>query len=271
MPFDVDRQYACIFPIDRRDCSDTVNHALDCDCPASPTASIPAGGLPPVCDPADQTKQIYAKVYPTPRELLLAKKMSQQKGGKQNQGIAASLCPIHTSEHGDGDPLYGYRPAVSAIVERLKNALAAQCLPTALTADASGKVPCLILEALPPGSTCDASKGLSPADTKQGAAYLANLDATSGDGDGGSDFAGWTVCQVSELVGSDLDSNGSCTSSSAAGWCYVTGAAAGTCAQAIKFSDKGSPQTGARVSLQCIQQTGDTSGGSASADGGDGG
>ena len=95
--------------------------------------------------------------------------------------------------------------------------------------------------------------------------------ATSGDGDGGSDFAGWTVCQVSELVGSDLDSNGSCTSSSAAGWCYVTGAAAGTCAQAIKFSDKGSPQTGARVSLQCIQQTGDTSGGSASADGGDGG
>ncbi|MEO8796794.1 MAG: hypothetical protein ABI551_02825, partial [Polyangiaceae bacterium] len=141
-----------------------------------------------------------------------------------------------------------------------KNALAAQCLPTPLTPDADGNVPCLILEALPPGATCDAKSGLSPADPKQAASYLATLQKNAGGGDAGSDLAGYTVCRVGQLLGDDLDSTGGCSKSAKAGWCYVTGANAGSCAQAIKFSSSGAPATGARVSLQCIQQTGDTSG-----------
>jgi len=40
-----------------------------------------------------------------------------------NEGVISSLCPIHTVEGEAGDPLYGYRPAMSAIVDRLKRSL----------------------------------------------------------------------------------------------------------------------------------------------------
>jgi hypothetical protein len=41
-----------------------------------------------------------------------------------NQGVVSSLCPIHTSDNASGDdPLYGYRPAVNALIDRMKAAL----------------------------------------------------------------------------------------------------------------------------------------------------
>lgn len=262
MPFNVDREYACIFKLDTpRDCSNDANLSA-CDCPKDGTQAqtLPAGSIPPVCDSTDPTKQIAAKVYPTPRELLLAKKMG-------DQGIAASLCPIHVTEQGAGDPLYGYRPAVAAIVERLKNALAAQCLPQPLTADATGNVPCLILEALPPGAGTCAANGLNDADPKAAAGYQDQLNQQSGGGDGGASTT-FTICEVPQLVGGDL-SNGTCVDNNKPGWCYVTGTAAGGgCAQAVKFSAGGNPKGGARVALQCIQQTGGDTGGSSSPDGG---
>jgi hypothetical protein len=252
MPFPVDREYACIFPLTTaRDCTQSANSQA-CDCPADATkaAGLPAGAIPPVCDATNPTSQVAAKVYPTPRELLLAHKMG-------DQGIAASLCPIDVTEKTPGDPLYGYRPAVAAIVSRLKNALASACLPQALTPDANGNVPCLILEALPPGTPggC-ATQGLEDADPKQAAVYQASLNAESGSGDGGAATV-YTICQVPQLIGATDDPGGTCVGTDKAGWCYVTGAnAGGGCAQAIKFSQKGNPTNGARVTLQCIQQTG---------------
>src|SRR5262249_31275842 len=63
------------------------------------------------------------------------------------------------------------------------------------------------------------------------------------------------VCRVKQLVDPTvLDANGSCENSTAAGWCYATGAAAGRCSQEILFSPSGNPQVGAQVSLQCIEQ-----------------
>ena len=47
--------------------------------------------------------------------------------------------------------------------------------------------------------------------------------------------------------------NGSCKASSSQGWCYVSGAAAGVCEQAILFSPQTLPD-GARVNLQCLEQ-----------------
>jgi hypothetical protein len=264
MPFNVDREYACIFQLTTpRDCTQGTN-ASACDCPKAAPSGLPAGSIPPVCDSTNPTSQVAAKVYPTPRELLLAHKMG-------DQGIASSLCPIHINDNATkNDPLYGYRPAVAAIVSRLKNALAAACLPQALTADSNGNVPCLILEALPPGSGTCASANLQDADPKQAAAYQATLNAESGSGDGGASTV-FTICQVPQLVGNDL-TNGTCVDNTKAGWCYVTGAAAGGgCAQAIKFSQGGNPSNGARVSLQCIQQTGTGDGGGASTSTGDGG
>ena len=265
MPFAVDRQYACTFPIPARHCAGATGAAaLACDCPTTdPGAAIPQGGIPPVCDATTVTDQTSAKVYPTPRELLLAHKLGAQ-------GIASSLCPIDVAEKTPGDPLYGYRPAVAAIVERLKNALASQCLPQALTADANGDVPCLILEALPPGKSCS-DAGLQPADPKAAASYQAQLAAQAGTGDAGTSTT-FTICQVPQLVGADL-TNGSCVDNNdKAGWCYLEGSAAGGgCAQAIKFSAKGNPAGGARVALQCIQQTGGGSDGGTATSSGDGG
>jgi hypothetical protein len=46
------------------------------------------------------------------------------------QGIISSLCPIHTvsvvTPTGGPDQLYGYRPAINAIVNRLKTPLAVE-------------------------------------------------------------------------------------------------------------------------------------------------
>ena len=68
---------------------------------------------------SDYTVQVYAKAYPTIRELMLANMMG-------TQGVVSSLCPIHTTptagSTGD-DPLYGYRPAVNVIVNRMAPAL----------------------------------------------------------------------------------------------------------------------------------------------------
>lgn len=265
MPFNVDREYACIFTLTTpRDCSNSANSSA-CDCPKAAPSGLPAGSIPPVCDSANPTSQVAAKVYPTPRELLLAHKMG-------DQGIASSLCPIDVTDNATkNDPKYGYRPAVAAIISRLKNALASQCLPQALTVDSNGDVPCVILEALPPDTTGGCSgAGLDDADPKQAAAYQASINAESG-GDGGASTV-FTICQVPELVGADL-TNGTCVDSDKTGWCYVTGAnTGGGCAQAIKFSAKGNPSNGARVSLQCIQQTGgDTDASAATTTTGDGG
>jgi hypothetical protein len=66
--------------------------------------------------------------------------------------------------------------------------------------------------------------------------------------------------------------NGSCSASADPGWCYVTGAAANGCPQAILFSS-GQPPTGSTVSLQCIEQavTVVEGGTAAEGDGGGGG
>jgi len=41
-----------------------------------------------------------------------------------SQGVVGSLCPIHTEDNATADdPLYGYRPGLSSLVNRMKAAL----------------------------------------------------------------------------------------------------------------------------------------------------
>jgi hypothetical protein len=64
--------------------------------------------------------QVAAKAYPTVRELTVAKLAGPQ-------GIVASICPVHVTDNvASDDPLYGYRPAVATLVERVRPALAFQ-------------------------------------------------------------------------------------------------------------------------------------------------
>ncbi len=104
-----DLQYACTFALAvPLDCSSL---ASACDCGP--------GQAPPLCAPGPVTlgrKQLRGKAYPSIRELAVASQLN-------TQGIAASICPIHEAEATAGDPLFGYRPAMNAIVDRFRTSL----------------------------------------------------------------------------------------------------------------------------------------------------
>jgi hypothetical protein len=250
----VDREYACIFPLTTpRDCSNTndfVDHEA-CDCS---TTGLPGQAVPAVCglgSNGDYNQQLYAKAYPTIRELELAKMMGKN-------GIISSLCPIHTQDGGPHPELYGYRPAINAIVNRLKSALADQCLPQPLNVDMSGHAPCLVLATLPSASgngeaACDnAAEGLGipdasvlvPFQQEQHKAWLAARRP-------GVDPSTLPTCEVTQIP---YVANGSCAKDpSNPGWCYVTGGlSTGKCAQAIQFTAR-TPPSGSTVTLQCIE------------------
>ena len=288
----VDREYACIFALSDangnpspRDCTLPQNRNF-CDCPTGPNSLTPEE-LPPICDPNTPTTQTGAKAYPTIRELQLARLVGKQ-------GIVSSICPIHVkdaSASGLDDPLYGYRPAVAVIVDRLKSALTNQCIPEKLLPSADGSVPCLILAQLPPQSeggpagtcknpTCNPKQGLAgpgqpiatvpagqPAPTldpgvldafcdAQEAAYQGQVNAAGGATTGLRDPAHQSVCALMQLTptGSPQDfSGGSCVGARDTGWCYVTGTATSQCAQSLFFVP--GPPHGATVTLQCVEQS----------------
>jgi hypothetical protein len=250
-----DIQYACIFPLATpRDCTQAIN-GYACDCPATPT--LTHDQTPPVCSDTLSTMQVAAKAYPTVRELQVAKMMGPQ-------GIVASICPIDTTDNAAGnDPLYGYRPAMSALVDRLKVALTNACLPEKLTVTSNGAVSCSLLVTLPgQGSctnpTCPAGLGLAVPTKSVLDTFCANAEANyEGEKGAPPDPALQSVCQLTQLVdgqanAADFDANGSCDISADKGWCYVEGAGANGCAQAIVFAQS-SPPAGSVTSLECSQ------------------
>lgn len=150
-----DLQFACTFQLsDPVDC-DMTNEG-GCDCNADEFAKNS-----PLCTyttPMADGTQVYAKAYPGLRELQVLK-------GIGSNAIVASICPKNPTPEGNPttDPNYGYNPAVSAIVDRLKDALTAKCLPRALVPEDNpmspevGKVPCAVVEVRPKvNGVCDA-------------------------------------------------------------------------------------------------------------------
>ncbi|HEY1693836.1 MAG TPA: hypothetical protein VGG39_16830 [Polyangiaceae bacterium] len=111
-----DLQFACIFDIRSlyggvgKDCTQA-KFLGACDC-----ASGALGSTTPLCDTTTPTLQIYAKAYPSVREMIIAHALGEQ-------GLVSSLCPIHVTDTGGGDPLYGYRPAVLSLLARAGKSL----------------------------------------------------------------------------------------------------------------------------------------------------
>ena len=256
-----DLQYACIFPLvdpqtgapQPKDCTQPM-YSGACDCAAG---SYDNGA--PLCQKdatgAYTQVQINGKAYPSAREMQIAHAVG-------TQGIVSSLCPIHAVASSATDPVFGYRPAVNAIVNRLKNALSVQCLPQKLNVDpATQTVPCLILVTLAEGN-CNMVPGMSdpPADVLsrfQEAQRSAHLAACGGETScAPPDPSTLPTCQLQELTptthdGADFQ-GGDCSGSTNPGWCYVEGAAAGSCSQQILFT-AGEPPHGATVTLQCLE------------------
>jgi hypothetical protein len=123
----VDLEYACTFPLATPRACDKSATAADptlldaCECLPPAAGSFTPAEVPAVCNSATPTRQDYAKAYPTVRELLLTQLLGKVPGA--NAGVVSSICPIHAAEAQPGDPLYGYRPAISALVSRLKGNL----------------------------------------------------------------------------------------------------------------------------------------------------
>ncbi|MGH7440432.1 MAG: hypothetical protein ACRENE_32480 [Polyangiaceae bacterium] len=265
----VDREYACTFRLaEPRDCT-LLENASACDCPSGATKGLlTPDQLPPICNPSMQTQQTGAKAYPTVRELLLAKKLGPQ-------GVVSSICPIHVADNTmQDDPLYGYRPAVAAIIERLRDSLSADCLPQKLQVDAdAGGVNCLILLQIPNGAAgttgtclnpvCPASAGLAVPKPEVLSRFCQDREDTydqrgGATGGGGADPANVPVCVLQQLTSQSFPNDfpdGSCAAqTNDKGWCYLTGSAAKGCPQEIVYA-AGSLPSGASASLQCVEQS----------------
>jgi hypothetical protein len=109
-----DLQYACTFGLNPpKVCTETT----DCDC-FGPAGGNPAAAGNPLCQNATtgaySTTQGGAKAYPGLRQLEVLQGLGQQ-------AIVGSICPANTSDKTRID--YGYRPVISAIVNRLRNPL----------------------------------------------------------------------------------------------------------------------------------------------------
>ncbi|WP_437596374.1 hypothetical protein WMF28_27740 [Sorangium sp. So ce590] len=152
----------------------------------------------PLCednpDGTDSERQIYAKAYPGLRQLELIRDLGEQ-------GIVGSVCPAQLKDSGPGDSDFGYRPAIGAIVDRLKTRLGGQCLPRALQPNGAGQVSCLVLEArsVPDGQCrCDGLAARRKVPSENLAAERMVLD------DPVAAANGWNcVCEVEQLSAPD--------------------------------------------------------------------
>jgi hypothetical protein len=119
------------------------------------------------------------------------------------------------------------------------------CFPEAFSPDPEGQIACAIFFALAAGDTC-AAHGLTDAPSDVA------LSVTAAEGE---PLSG-ALCVLPQLPSSDWV-DGSCAASTAAGWCYATGAAAGSCPQIVLASPTGLPPAGATPLIGCGDPTSD--------------
>jgi hypothetical protein len=213
-----DLQFACIFPlVPPKDC--TTAGTSGCDCKTNVT-----NDMSPLCQQGASytTTQTHAKAYPGLRQLQVLRDYGEN-------AIVASICPKIVA--GDpSSPAYGYNPAMSAIIDRLKDATCGKCFGRKLTLNEDGSLPCKLLEATyQPGlaCSCNPAKGrVALATLKEGASLdklvKQQLSKDLHCDDASVACADYCVCLVNEyqdpvkqqcLTQPEFKPN--------AGWCYV--------------------------------------------------
>jgi hypothetical protein len=212
-------QYACIFPLSA---GRTCDKESGCDCSETDAKYNRA-----LCQGTTQT---HAKAFPGTRQLEVLRDL----GKRTENAIVASICPkVTQSADAASDPSYGYNPAVSALIERLKERIGGKCLPRPLQVDPRGQVPCVVVEARKPdpqtgqcgpcdapalpGRTALSAEGLGPA-VRQG------LERAGSCGLPGEVACNdYCLCEVQQFEGTDLER---CRTTPEAlrdkqGYCYV--------------------------------------------------
>jgi hypothetical protein len=104
-----DLEYACIFPLATpRDCSDPSVVSCDCSDPQNDNPLCAQNGS------GGRTLQTHGKAYPGLRQLNVLRDLGPQ-------GVASSICPAQQMNPAQAD--YAYRPAIQALVTRVKSRL----------------------------------------------------------------------------------------------------------------------------------------------------
>lgn len=232
-----DLQYACIFPLtEEQDCISPEQDleqrmagaaVENCDCTefgAGPEDDPSTGFNNPLCQGNggyDRTQR-FAKAYPSIRQLQVLQDYGENS-------IVASICPKETQDATAAD--FGYRPAVAAIVERLKEQLVDTCLPRELGVNEDGSVPCTIVEAAPPAvagadTVCENLGARSSIDDAVREAVIGSLESSGQCGTANNPCEAYRMCEIQQLLASE-DTSGldSCLNnpdtSSGNGWCYI--------------------------------------------------
>jgi hypothetical protein len=249
-----DLQYACIFDKPSpAPCGDST-----CDC-----FDRQPGENNPLCTNGAgvyEAVQNKAKAYPGLRELELVHDFGKK-------GIVASICPrnLTTPEAQD----YGYRPAVDAIVDRVRDSFVPKCFPRKLDVAPDGTVPCTIIEATmdPNDGRCDPARNRAPVDPRliePARAHLADIGACDViPNNSVPDCSAFRFCEIKQA-------NHSCLmitpDQSAIGWCYVDpGTGLGDPAlvtrcpaneqRILRFVGENTPARGSTVLVECHART----------------
>ncbi|XXX73405.1 hypothetical protein WMF30_37770 [Sorangium sp. So ce134] len=254
-----DLQFACVFPL-----KTPVVNGVDCDEKEQLDRNSPLCEDNP--DGTDSNVQVKAKAYPGLRQLELIRSLG-------DQGIVGSVCPAQLEDPSEGALDFGYRPAIGAIVDRLKTKLAGQCLPRSLQPNEDGQVSCLVLEARSVADgqcSCDGLAARRRVPTEHRAAEQMVLD------DPVATANGWNcVCEVEQL--SDPDALKACQETvppapvevggeKVHGWCYVdprlglgTDEVVAKCPaterRQVRFTGDGDAQDGATQFVLCSGDT----------------
>jgi len=257
-----DLQYACIFELPEPvPC--TKQNARGCDCNSDEYVANS-----PLCEggsfDSDGT-QVYGKAYPSLRELEVLK-------GFGANAVVASICAKNVVPMGkpSSDLSYGYNPAMSAIMERLKDTFSAKCIPEplAVTPGDPPTLACKVFEAKyadDATGTCDCSApGRSDAPENASADVADYLRQLGACGSGGISCTGICACEITQLSGDELASclAGDADNGQSYGFCYVdpaqgagSDAAVATCTAAdkrlLRFMGDGVPARDAYAFLSC--------------------
>lgn len=246
-----DLQYACIFNLpEPSSCAGDPR----CECAESNASN-------PLCDPNVPNSLVRAKAYPSPRQLGVLRDL-------KGQGIVASVCPQQVVDRAMEN--YGYRAAIGALVDQLKNRINGPCLPRTLEANDAGKVQCVALEARNSGHDCSCEKDKARRDidaSHQGLIEEAKKRSPGNDWD--------CFCEIPQLEGDDLkqcqnevsDAPVRSDGQSIDGYCYVDATTeppvgnpihVATCPdndrRRIRLVGKGEPAKDATLILSCYAE-----------------
>jgi hypothetical protein len=218
-----DLQYACIFPLAQpRDCTQRDPNTEACDCYQGEVdrplcEEEPGNGNP-------GTTQYWAKAYPGGRHLEVLKDYGANS-------IVASICARNVDDPAAAD--FGYRPAIAAIVDRLKEQLGDRCLPRSLNAAPDGTVACNLVETIPQPEgpcVCDPNYARRAPDPVLDSVVRGQLagERTSACGADDPNCLGACLCevlQVQQVESNPPNALDVCRqdedASGVEGWCYV--------------------------------------------------